>query len=39
MSIARGVAERAAEGPFTMLGFNPFQVAGELLRLSRRPPA
>jgi hypothetical protein len=39
MSIARGVAERAAEGPFTMLGFNPFQVAGELLRLSHRPPA
>jgi hypothetical protein len=38
MSIARGAYERAAEGPFTLLGFNPFQVAGELLRLSRRPP-
>jgi hypothetical protein len=39
MNVARGMAERAAEGPFQLLGFNPFQVAGDLLRLTRRPPA
>jgi hypothetical protein len=39
MQIARGVAERAAEGPFQLLGFNPFAIAGEILRVLRRPPA
>jgi hypothetical protein len=39
MQIAKGVAERAAEGPFQLLGFNPVQVVSELLRLARRPGA
>ncbi|MBI5477216.1 MAG: hypothetical protein HY906_00080 [Deltaproteobacteria bacterium] len=39
MKIAKDVAREAAEkGPFALLGFNPFAVAGQLLRL-RRPPA
>jgi hypothetical protein len=39
MKMAKDVAQTAAErGPFALLGFNPFAVAGQLLRL-RRPPA
>ena len=39
MKMAKDVAQTAAEkGPFALLGFNPFDVAGQLLRL-RRPPA
>lgn len=39
MKAAKDVAQAAAEkGPFALLGFNPFDVAGQLLRL-RRPPA
>jgi hypothetical protein len=39
MKVAKDVAREAAEkGPFALLGFNPFAVAGQLLRL-RRPPA
>jgi hypothetical protein len=39
MKMAKDVATTAAEkGPFALLGFNPFALAGQLLRL-RRPPA
>jgi hypothetical protein len=39
MKAAKDVAQAAAErGPFALLGFNPFDVAGQLLRL-RRPPS
>ncbi len=38
-NMARDLAQKAADkGPFALLGFNPFQVAGELLKLARRPP-
>jgi hypothetical protein len=38
MNAAKDLAQTAVErGPFALLGFNPFDVAGQLLRL-RRPP-
>jgi len=39
VQLARDVAERAAEGPFQLLGFNPFAILGQILRVLRRPPA